>query len=698
MNSINHTFWDSDKSEVYYCQTCDKSFSKKTSLDAHQSVHNQKVGKCKYCGEEKFRLFLHEPKCTMNPIHYKECKQCGKQIIKEFLSQLTGVEHCSRLCEKRSRAFSYEYVKEQVSKMTYLNDLQNTSYPIIMRKNGWWDDLTSHLIRQVHKPYTEEEVREAALKYTRRIDFQKKSNGEYSAAFRLGIMEEVTAHMGKSLIEKQYTKDEIRKSAKKFNSQKEWLENEPQIFRCWQGYNKPNQSKKDIEFWKEINDQLGYIFKPNGYWTKERCKEIADKYTDRRIFNEEQKVVYNVIARDGWVDELLSHMIWTTTTGNIHYPSDHVWTLQDAKKEAKKYKFRGELRSVNNHLYRWIKTHKWEGKCYPHMKEFNLAKRHIYAEEFENSKTAYIGLSCQIERRHNAHLGKESRYGEITSPVYHHMKQTGEEPKLKILTRRPVNSENAGEVENSYIKKYKDNGWKLLNTAKAGSLGSMRPKWTYKKFQKIKKECKTQEEFHKKLESYQKSIAIENGWWKKLISDLPIESKTGRIPKTRWTLEEALKVAKKCKGTVELQKKYSAAYKTILRNGGREALREIYPNMILLYRDLDEEGVLNISKKFKLISDLRFAHSAVYQFIIDNNLLDKTFPNRRKEQVPYKYWNEKTVTEAAKKCQKVSDLPSGAYSFVIKNKLQKKLFPKTYFGKGWSHINKKKKHNVPTLL
>ena len=560
----------------YGCKKCDKSFSKKISLDAHQSVHNQEVRKCKYCGEKKMRISLHKPKCTMNPIHYKECKQCGKQIIKKFLSQLTGVEHCSRLCEKRSRAFSYEYVKEQVSKMTYFNDLQNTSYSAIMKRNGWWGDLTSHLIRQKRNPYTEEEVREAALKYTRRVDFQKKSHGEYSVAHKLGMLDEVCAHMGKPLNEKQYTKDEIRESAKKYKNQQEWLENEPSIFSCWRGYNKPKKSRESKLFFKEIRDQLGYIFKPNGYWTKERCKEVADKYTDRRIFHKEQYEVYKVIKREGWVDELLSHMIWTTKTGNIHYPSDHVWTLEDAKKEAKKYKFKSE---VNNHLYQWIKRHKWEGKCYSHMKEFNLAKRHIYVEEFENSKTAYIGLSCQIERRHNAHLGKEKRYGKIVSPVYHHMKKTREEPKLKILTRRPVNSENAGEVENSYMKKYKDNGWKLLNKAKAGSLGAMRPKWTYKKFQKIKKECKTQEEFHNKLKSYQRWIARVNGWWEKLIFDLPIESKIGRIPNTRWTLEEALKVAKKCKGAVELQKKYSGAYKMILRNGGTEALREIYPNM-----------------------------------------------------------------------------------------------------------------------
>ena len=672
----------------YKCHKCEKSFSKKISLHAHQSVHNQRVGKCKHCGEKKMRLSLHEPKCPQNPKNLKKCKQCDKIMEFKYLSQTKKRDYCSYTCSAASKKLSYDYVKGQVSKMTYFNDLQNTSYSYIMKKNGWWDDLTSHLIRQVHEPYTEEEVRKAALKYTRRVDFQKKSNGQYSAATRLGILDEVCAHMGKPLNIIQYTKDEIRESAEKYESQKEWLENEPGLYHSWKTRGNEHQSKENKLFYEEIKNQLGYIFKPNGYWTKKRCKEIADKYSDRRIFHKEQYEVYKVIKREGWIDELLSHMIWTTKTGNIYYPSDYVWTLQDAKKEAKKYRTKKEVIDNNNHLFRWIKKHKWERKCYSHMKEFNLSKRHIYAEEFENSKTVYVGLSCQVERRHNAHIGKEKRYGKVVSPVYHHMKETGEKPKLKILTRRPVNSENAVEREDYYINKYKSDGWHLLNQAPAASLGSMRPKWTYEKFEEMKKGCKTQEEYHKKLD-WRRAL-LKEGWWEKLTSDLPIKSKSGRVPHTRWTLEEALEVAKKCKNAQELQKKYSGAYKIILRNGGRMAMREIYPDMMIYYRDLDEKIALTIAKKFTSQSNLRFRRSTVWQFLVDNNLLDKAFPNRRKEQIPSSYWNEHTVAEEAKKCEKVSDLPSGAYTFVLENKLQKKLFPKTYFGTGWAHYNNKR--------
>ena len=140
----------------YKCHKCEKSFSKKISLHAHQSVHNQRVGKCKHCGEKKMRLSLHEPKCPQNPKNLKKCKQCDKIMEFKYLSLTKKRDYCSYTCSAASKKLSYDYVKGQVSKMTYFNDLQNTSYSYIMKKNGWWDDLTSHLIRQVHEPYTEE--------------------------------------------------------------------------------------------------------------------------------------------------------------------------------------------------------------------------------------------------------------------------------------------------------------------------------------------------------------------------------------------------------------------------------------------------------------------------------------------------------------------------------------------------------------
>jgi hypothetical protein len=54
---------------------------------------------------------------------------------------------------------------------------------------------------------------------------------------------------------------------------------------------------------------MQYIFKPNGYWTYEKAKEVALKYNKLKEFREnpEDGSVYNIINNNGW-RELLEHM------------------------------------------------------------------------------------------------------------------------------------------------------------------------------------------------------------------------------------------------------------------------------------------------------------------------------------------------------------------------------------------------------
>ena len=59
--------------------------------------------------------------------------------------------------------------------------------------------------------WTEEKVREEALKYNRKVDFQKAPNVAYKAARRLGILEEVCAHMEQKTY---WTKEMINKMIK----------------------------------------------------------------------------------------------------------------------------------------------------------------------------------------------------------------------------------------------------------------------------------------------------------------------------------------------------------------------------------------------------------------------------------------------------------------------------------------------------
>ena len=66
--------------------------------------------------------------------------------------------------------------------------------------------------------------------------------------------------------------------------------------------------------------------KPNGYWTKERCREEALLYDSRTEYQKESVGSYIKALRHGWLDDMCFHM----KTKKIK------WTYQKIKEEALK--------------------------------------------------------------------------------------------------------------------------------------------------------------------------------------------------------------------------------------------------------------------------------------------------------------------------------------------------------------------------
>ncbi len=347
----------------------------------------------------------------------------------------------------------------------------------------------------------------------------------------------------------KYTDEQILESAKKYNNQRDWKNNDLLLFQAAN-----NRKRYDLNFWNKCISHMSYIFKPNGYWTYERCQEVSKKYENIQLFRKEQLQVYNKIKKMKW-DNLISHL-----KSNIK-PNGY-WTFEICLEASRKYSTRGEMSKNDSTPYHMILKNKWDDVCFSHMKRgLTLKERHIYAFEFNNTKFAYIGLTCQVERRKNAHLGKESKYGRVVSNVYHHMVQHNEEPLFKLLTDTPVHEEIATKLEDDWIKKYISMGYKLLNKTKAGSLGMMKPKWTYEIFLEIKKNCTTIEEFKNKLNSHSINLAKRNKWWEELTKDL---IDTGK-PITEWTYEKVIEESKKYNSISEIQKERRGLYKAIIR-------------------------------------------------------------------------------------------------------------------------------------
>lgn len=564
--------------------------------------------------------------------------------------------------------WTYERCKEEVSKMVYLKELQGTSVVSVMRKNGWFDELTTHLIRVQSKPFTKEQCAEEAKKYSTRTEFQKKANGPYSAAFRMEIIDEICEHMGKPLNQKKYTKEEILNSALKYENQRDWSKNEISIYRCAKGY-----QKTDIEFWEKCISHMEYIFKPNGYWTYERCSEIASKYNSLNKFQKEQRLVFDAIKRHKW-DDLISHMEYLTPNGNKRRYSYEFDTLEKCKKESLKYKTIGELATKCSLLYKKIHKNDWDVECFSHMEpQGGTQKRFIYVFEFKETNHAYVGLTCDIERRKDAHyFGRDKKFGEVTSNVHNHMIEHNIEPVFKIITKRPVKEKNAKASESKWMDHYKKNGWILLNIAKAGSLGGNRGK-SYNYYLKIRNECTTLSEFSRILTSFDKKKLRRDGLWDQLIEGLEVDV-------NNWTVENIYKEYPKYKGLnrSQLQKQMPGLYKAI---HGHELMGELFP---IKERGLSYEYCKEVALQYEYYSEFRKKSSAVYNTCLNKKWYELTAHMKKgvtlnRKVIVSKYTYEK-CQELAKECSTRSEFEkkySGAFKFLKNNSLLDDLFPKT---------------------
>jgi hypothetical protein len=147
----------------------------------------------------------------------------------------------------------------------------------------------------------------------------------------------------------KWTKEECKKEASKFNTRGDFKK----VFG-W-AY---NISLKN-GWLDEICSHMEYECYPNNYWDKEKCKKEASKYKTRREFNIKGKGAYNASVKNGWLDEICSHM------KTIH---NGYWKIKEnCLKESLKYNSKTEFRKNCGGAYISAIRNKWIDEITEHM-------------------------------------------------------------------------------------------------------------------------------------------------------------------------------------------------------------------------------------------------------------------------------------------------------------------------------------------
>ncbi len=144
------------------------------------------------------------------------------------------------------------------------------------------------------KKWDKESVKTEALKYDGRRKFKLGAAGAYKFALRLGIMDQVCAHMKG----RNWTQSSLMKIAKQYTSLRKFRTEQKGAYlhACRKGY------------LEEATQHMNRELVRRGHWTKERCHVEAKKYEYRSEFMRQSGSAYNISLKRGWLDEICVHM------------------------------------------------------------------------------------------------------------------------------------------------------------------------------------------------------------------------------------------------------------------------------------------------------------------------------------------------------------------------------------------------------
>ena len=342
-------------------------------------------------------------------------------------------------------------------------------------------------------------------------------------------------------------------------------------------------------------------------WTKELCTKEAKKHKSKSEWQKKSYHSYYVARLNKWMEECTEHMI-----------PPFIWTKDICIKEAKKYNSRTEWQKKSKGSYNIATKNKWLDECCIHMTPVgNRHKRMVYCYIFSD-KTVYVGLTDNEERRKNEHLYGVGQFNGKTrkkfSPVNNYAVKNNLEPKYVKISDY-ISAIEAQKLEEKTINEYKKNGFKILNRAKAGSLGGNIRHWTKEKCIEEAKKYRTKSEWSKKSGGSYSSARI-NGWFKECIKHMPKHS-------TKWTKETCIEDAKKYMTRNEWGICSRGAYEVARTN---KWLDECCGHMIKKYTlkkpkqiKWSKETCIEDAKKYTIKSEWAKKSSGAYNASLKNN-------------------------------------------------------------------------------
>jgi predicted GIY-YIG superfamily endonuclease len=215
-----------------------------------------------------------------------------RDLIRRILLEETLVESRVKWTDEMLRQEAQKYA----TKSQFIKHSSSATQIAQRRGEEFWKDITSHMEPALIN-WTDEMLRDEALKYSTKKEFQDGNPKSYQVAYKRGkeFWGDITSHMDK-LKKDKWTDDELRQEALRYNTLSDFEKFNPKAYGSARRRNK--------EFWSDITSHMNKLVK----WTEEGIKDEALKYKTRSEFSKNSIGAYTAARRLGILDDVTAHM------------------------------------------------------------------------------------------------------------------------------------------------------------------------------------------------------------------------------------------------------------------------------------------------------------------------------------------------------------------------------------------------------
>ena len=147
-------------------------------------------------------------------------------------------------------------------------------------------------MRKPNGYYSSDRVRNIALQYNTRHEFQVYDNSAYQAARRMNILDNVCRHMKPAGKPTGYWNciERCREAAAKYKNRTDFFQGQAGAF----------MAAKRLGFLDEICAHMEELKKPTNYWTRERVEAVYAQFDSVKEFRKAHRGAYAAACNHGW--------------------------------------------------------------------------------------------------------------------------------------------------------------------------------------------------------------------------------------------------------------------------------------------------------------------------------------------------------------------------------------------------------------